>query len=81
MLSNYILYIFVYSPNDTPQVRKKKLLNSSLLYNGPKKQSVCGIVSPQILPSFDMSQIILCIERYRKESTVVGITMTYVLDT
>lgn len=49
------------------------------MYYGLKKQSVCGILSPQKRPSFDMSRITARILRHRGESIVVGITLTWAL--
>lgn len=76
-------YIFVYSPNDTRYIqvlkkkKKKKYWISSSVYYWPKKQSVCGILSPQEHPSFDRSRIIPCIVRHRGEHTVIDITLTW----
>lgn len=67
---------------DTSQVSKKNFFcGIPHYYIIGLRSNFSGIISPQIISSFDMSQIVLCILRDRKESTVVDITLTYVSDT
>lgn len=81
-LSNYIFNIFVYSPNDTRYItgsQKTKCIKfPHQCIMGPRS-NVCGILSPQKRPSFDMSRTTARILRHRGESTVVGITLTWAM--